>query len=84
MDYFTAIADGQGIILVKGTYRQAALYARAGRMYAKNGTGFVRLLQGGATSHPNVRWLELDTPDGTFLEKSGYVEYSPAVAIAAE
>lgn len=84
MDYFTAIPDGQGIVLVKGTYRQVAIYTRSGRVYARNGTGYVRLFAGGATSHPNVRWLELDAPDGQTVENGGYVEYRPMLAMAAE
>lgn len=84
MDFFTAIPEAQGIIITKGTYRQVSLFARAGRVYAKNGTGFVRLFQGGSTSHPGVRWLELDAPGGKCVESQGYVEYQPVLQIAAE
>lgn len=84
MDYFTAIPEAQAIIYTKGVYRQASLYQRAGRIYAKSGSGYVRLMQGGATSAASVRWAEIDTPDGTWAEDRGYVTYTPPICEAAE
>lgn len=74
MDYFTIIPEAQAIIHAKGVYRQVPIYARAGRAYAKSGSGYVRLFQGGGTSHPNIRWSEFD-PGGEWLleERGGYV-----------
>lgn len=76
MNFITAIPEGQAIIHSKGVYRQVPLYERGGRIYAKHGAGFVRLSQGGATSAPNVRWAEIDTPNGTHEEIGAAVVYT--------
>lgn len=85
MNFITAIDEGQAIIHSRGIYRQVPLYQRDGKIYAKHGGGFVRLSQGGATSAPNIRWAEIDTPHGTTEEKAGFVTYEPnAMREAAE
>jgi hypothetical protein len=77
-DFFTAIPEAQAIIHSSGVYRQVPLYLRDNRVYAKIGSGFVRLSQGGATSAPKVRWAEgLYTPEGAFKEGGSFVEYLP-------
>ena len=80
MNYFSIIPEGQAIINTKGVYRQVAIYQRAssineGRkiLYAKFGSGFIRLLQGGATSNPNVRWHEIDAAEHSYIEERGTV-----------
>jgi hypothetical protein len=75
MDFFTIIPEAQGIILSSGVYRQVALYQRSDRIYAKHGSGFVRLNQGCSTSHAKIRWVDLDTPNGKWAEDKGYVVY---------
>ena len=79
MEYFTVIPEGQAIMVSRGVYRQVPVYARGGKVYARHGGGYVRLIQGGATSAPNIRWAELDTPNGAHEERGGYVFYSEAV-----
>ena len=79
MDFFTAVPDAQAILHSKGVYRQVALYTRGDKVYAKWGAGFVRLSQGGATSHPNVRWADFDPGHGIMQEKAGSVIYLPPV-----
>ena len=76
MKFFTQIPEGQAIVHGRGVYRQAPIYLRGGKVYAKHGGGFVRLHQGGGTSPPSLRWAEIFTPDGGHVEKSGYVEYA--------
>lgn len=78
MDFFTVIPEGQGIIQARGIYRQVTLFERKGRVYAKHGGGYVRLNQGGSTSAPNIRWTDLDTPNGSWAEAQGAVTYSEA------
>lgn len=82
MDYFSEIPDAHAIIYANGVYRQVKLAARAGRLYARYGAGYVRLMQGGGSSHPKVRWNEIDTPDGAYREKTGYVYYTPQLQAA--
>lgn len=89
MDFFTIIPDAYAVIYMKGVYRQAPLYLRGKNVHAKWGGGFIRLSQGGATSHPNVRWAEFDAGAGALSEAGGNVTYLPPVgevvsAVAAE
>src|SRR5690606_6599448 len=79
MDFFTVIPDAHAIVYMRGVYRQAALYLRGDKVYAKWGGGFIRLSQGGATSHPNVRWADLDAGLGVLKEAAGSVAYLPPV-----
>ncbi len=82
MDYFTRIEEGQAIIHAGGVYYQVPAYERGGKVYAKRGGGFVRLMAGGGTSCTNVRWSGLDTPHGTWREDAQYVLYKPAPVAA--
>lgn len=60
MQRFHIVEDGAVIILASHVYRQAKLYVRDGKLYAGYGAGFVKLLKGGGTTHPKVRWFEID------------------------
>lgn len=85
MDYFSIVPEAAAIITRGGVYRQVQVYQRAGRLYAKYGAGFVRLIQGGSTSSPNIKWAALDTPEGSWSEAGGYVTYkAPLLLEAAE
>lgn len=76
MDYLSEIPEGQAIIALNGVYRQVKIAVRADRVYARYGAGYVRLHQGGATSHPKVRWYQIDAGDGTYREDKGAVYYT--------
>lgn len=78
MEYFTVIPEGQAIVGTRGVYRQVPVYARGEKIYARHGSGYVRLIQGGSTSAPNIRWVEIDTPNGAHVERNGYVFYTEA------
>lgn len=54
--FFKPIEGEAAVIASKGVYQQVDLYSRGGVLYAKRGGGFIRLLNGGATSQANVRW----------------------------
>lgn len=58
MDLFTVVEDEFVILRVKGVFRQEKLFKRGERFYAKYGTGFVRLLNHGNTSVPDVKLVE--------------------------
>ena len=75
MNYFSEIPECQIIIRNNGVYRQVDGFQRDGKIYAKYGAGYVRLLQGGGTTQPRIGWLEIDTPRGTFREERGEVTY---------
>lgn len=84
MKYFSEIPEGQAIICTNGVYRQSKIAERDGKLYVKYGAGYVRMLQGGGTSHPKARWFEIDAGEGSYSEKQGYVYYAPAMSVAAE
>lgn len=84
MDFFTPIPEAQAVVLSRGVYRQVPLFTRGGKVYAKIGTGFVRLMQGGAMSTPVGKWIETDVPEGTCTESQGYLTYSAPKLLAAE
>ena len=85
MNYFTAIPDAQAITTSKGVYRQVPVYQRDGKIYARHGNGFIRLMQGGVSSHPNVRWTELDAAEVGYVERRGSVMVAaPMKLVAAE
>ena len=59
MNVFTIIEDARVILFVKGVYRQTDVYTREeDKVYAKVGTGFVRLLRHDRTSVSAIRWIE--------------------------
>lgn len=82
MDFFSIVTDGHAVTLTNGVYRQVAIYTRGERVYAKHGGGFVRLNQGGTTSKPNTRWIEIDAGEGRYVEKGGAVTYKPMLQAA--
>lgn len=93
MNRITRIPEAQGILYSKGVYRQVDLYQRrddnrAGLncIYARFRGGFVRLTGNGGTSLPDVRWDEIETPDGEWEATTFAVTYTPgpSYAIAAE
>lgn len=77
MNYFTAIDEGFAIIRNRGVYRQAPLYEREGKIYAKHGSGFIRLLQNNGTTVPTIKWNEIDTPHGSYTADMGGLSYTP-------
>lgn len=61
MDTLFHVIDGaQAVLCSKGVYRQAPLFYREDRIYAKWGGGFIRLGSGNGTSVPNVSWRSID------------------------
>ena len=61
MRLFHVLDDMFCILLSRGTYKQAELYRRGEHLYAKHGSGFVRLMARGGTSAPNVSWVDMNT-----------------------
>lgn len=71
MDQLFHIIEGaQAVLASRGVYRQAPLYRREDRIYAKFGSGFVRLDQCFGTSAPNVSWRSLDGLPFAFLKEN--------------
>jgi hypothetical protein len=55
-DLFHVVEDVQTVLRARGVYRQVKVYHRKGKLYAGWGSGFVTLMRGGSTSHPNITW----------------------------
>lgn len=84
MKFFTEI-PGTALLQCQGSYREAKIFARKDRLYAKSGGGLVRLNQGGATSVKNMRWAEIEVDEGNYVEAKGAVTYVPSSQkVAAE
>ena len=56
-----SITEDQIIIrTARGVYKQCHVARRGKNIYAKAGGGFVMLYANGTTSHPDLRWEELE------------------------
>lgn len=53
--FFKHIEGEAAVIIERGIYRQTDLYERNGFLYAKIGTGFVRLFADGSTTKAKAR-----------------------------
>lgn len=57
---FTLIEDSLCILRSGGVSRQTTLYRRGKHIYAKYGSGYVRLFKHGTTSVPKLSWIDFD------------------------
>lgn len=55
MSFFQQIEGEAAVLVENGVYRQCDLYTRDGYLYAKVGSGFVRLMADGATTKTKCR-----------------------------
>lgn len=62
---FTRIDDGFAILARNGVLYQAHLYHRGAAVFAKHGSGYIRLRKDGQTDVTNTRWREviIDNPN---------------------
>lgn len=68
---FQKIEGENAIIVQKGVYRQCELYERMGAVYAKVGTGFIRLYANGSTSQAISRLETLAYDGPLFADRLG-------------
>lgn len=68
---FRELVGDTAIILIKGTYRQCPLYEYQGNLFAKLGSGFIRLNTTGATSRPDALLFQLITEQKLTADKFG-------------
>lgn len=60
MNFFVPVPEGYALLRSKGVYKQVPLFEYGAFLYAKWGSGYISLLNfQGATSSPNVAWVEL-------------------------
>lgn len=55
MSFFQQIEGEAAVLVHKGVYKQVPIYKRDGYLYAKVGSGFVRLMADGSTSGLGLR-----------------------------
>lgn len=60
VNLFKEVVDRYAIVLQRGVYYQVPIYTLGTRMFVKHGGGFVRLAPSGATSKPNMTWLQIE------------------------
>lgn len=61
--------DNESVILrSKGVFTQAEVYTRKGELYAKKGSGYIRLVEDSKTSVPSVMWEDLTVTNHTVGE----------------
>lgn len=78
MTLFTVIDDQVILRTSRGVYKQAKLALREGHVYAKIPGGFVLLSGNGTTSHPDYRWVGMDTTLAMASGSLGRLIVSPA------
>jgi hypothetical protein len=76
MNVFQEIPDALAVLHCKGVYSQNPLFSRGQFVYAKRGSGFVRLYKGGATSVSSVSWKDLEPGQTIIAEDKFYLIHS--------
>ncbi len=70
---FSVIVGAFCVTMNKGVFKQVAIYERDSILFAAYGSGFIRMMHGGRTSHPSVRWSDLDGVTVSDNKKMDYV-----------
>lgn len=60
--FFEPIAEAAVVLRANGVLTETAIYIWGVDIYAKKGTGFVRLSKGHCTSHMKTTWVAMVTP----------------------
>lgn len=72
MDFISRVEDGFVWLYCRGVYKQAELYRRGNQLYAKVGSGYVRLAGNRTTSQPKTIWLDLDPGCAVLQRQEGH------------
>lgn len=56
---FSVVEDAHVILRRAGVFRQVKLYLREEKPYVGSGSSFIRLLNHGVTSDPDMKWVDL-------------------------
>lgn len=78
MTYFKEIEGDAAIIASRGVYRQAQLYTFDGHLYARSGSGFIRLAVDGSTSKADTRIVRLITDIVLYRDQLGRLSVTAA------
>ncbi len=83
MNLFHIVEDSQVILRSKGVFRQVAAFRRGDELFAKWGSGFIKLVPGGGTTVPSVSWVELDTGSLAYTKTPNGLKILDTVKMAA-
>jgi len=64
MEFFSLIPDAKAVLVTKGSYAEACLFAMNQEIYAKKGRAYIKLHSSRRTSSPNTYWKTLHIPEG--------------------
>lgn len=69
---FHQIIDSTVVLRSKGVYKQSQCYTHKGMIFAKHGSGFIKLFRNNfGTSAPSVSWDEVNLPFAHEFSTSG-------------
>lgn len=75
------ISEGDTVVLIsKGVYKQVPVFIRDEAVFAKHGSGFIRLYDTFRTSVPTIRWEDLTLYSGR-LKKDSFGRLSFAAGV---
>lgn len=77
MGFFQQIEGEAAVIVERGVYRQVDVYQRDGYLYAKFGSGFVRLYADGSTTKAHCRLDTLSFEGALYKDALGRLCGSP-------
>ena len=86
MSFFSVIEDSSVLLYDKGSYKDAPLaQLEHGVLYAKVGSGYVRLIPNGDTSREKLSWRRIDPGAGSYRRVDNQLVWSPTtISMAAE
>lgn len=83
MDRFHIIEDAAVILRSKGVFKQVQVFRRGDELYARHGSGFIKLFPRGGTTHSNVSWLDMELPQQSpWIEEGISALRIPAATLA--
>lgn len=77
MDFFKPIEGGNALLVNNGTYMETLLYERGSKVFAKLGTGYIKLWPSGGTSKKSVFWSELNSDTGEITTEGCDLVHTP-------
>lgn len=77
---FHQIQDSSVVLKSRGVYKQTACFAHNGQVFAKCGSGFIKLFKHlNGTSNPNVSWEDVQLPFPINYTNTGVMLVTPIV-----
>ncbi len=80
MNLFTKIENGFVHLYSKGITKEVPLFVLGDHLYAKYGSGYIRLRGRKGTSVPTVTWEDVHAGDGSYVEDTFNLIYNPPVS----